>query len=82
MRLYVIRDIVASKCSPVFEAVNDQVAVRMFDKTAGMSDYPCDYVLMFVGEIDDNGILTSSVNEDTCPLIIKNGTIENNTKEL
>lgn len=54
MKLYVIFDEIAEKCSPVFEAVNDAVAVRhVRDMIKSMSVHVLeDYILMCVGEID------------------------------
>ena len=55
MKLYVIFDEVAEKGSPVFEAVNDQVAIRHIrDMIKDMSLHVLsDYVLRCVGEIDE-----------------------------
>ena len=55
MKLYVIFDEVAEKGSPVFEAVNDAVAIRhVRDMIKNMSeDVLGDYVLRCVGEIDE-----------------------------
>lgn len=54
MKLYVIFDSVAEKCSPVFEAVNNGVAVRhVRDMMKDMhEDVLGDYVLWNVGVID------------------------------
>ena len=54
MKLYVIFDELAKKCSPVFEAVNDAVALRHIrDMIKTMSVHVLqDYVLMCVGDID------------------------------
>lgn len=55
MKLYVIFDEVAEKGSPVFEAVNDQVAIRHIrDMIKEMPVHVLgDYVLRCVGEIDE-----------------------------
>lgn len=55
MKLYVIFDEVAEKGSPVFEAVNDSVAIRHIrDMIKDMSVHVlADYVLRCVGEIDE-----------------------------
>ena len=53
MNLYVIRDLVADECGPVFEANNDAVAVRNFKNLLQKDGvYPEDYELLLVGNIN------------------------------
>lgn len=69
MKLYVIFDSVAEKCSPVFEAVNNGVAVRhVRDMMKGMTvDVLGDYVLWNVGVIDTKTmVITPDHFEITC----------------
>lgn len=51
-QLYVIYDRVAMESGPVFEAKNDGVALRNFQKFMEGKPYPDDFVLMHTGEID------------------------------
>lgn len=51
--LYVVRDDVAEKCSNIYHAVNDKVALRNHRESLEKSKYPEDFSLIRVGTFDD-----------------------------
>ena len=51
MFLYVVRDVVAEQCGPVFEAVNDAVAMRQYRAIVKDCD-PAEYQLIRIGRVD------------------------------
>lgn len=53
-KLYVIYDGVAEESGPVFEAKNDGIALRNFERTVADSPYREDYSLVCVGSIEHN----------------------------
>lgn len=65
MKLYTIYDIGAEKTGPVFEAVNDVIATRMYrDMLKQVSENDqSDFVLLFLGTIDhsSHSLLTTSI---------------------
>lgn len=50
--LYSIKDVVADEFGPIYEAVNDGVAIRNFSKILQEVTYPEDFELYKVGEFD------------------------------
>lgn len=52
MQVYVIRDLLAESSGPIFEAVNDEVALRQFNKIVKDNDIGDDLELVFVGTFD------------------------------
>lgn len=56
--LYTIFDKVASKPGPVYEAVNDAVAMRAAKYALRNVDDITDYYVVYVGRIDDSCQLT------------------------
>nr|WAE43350.1 MAG: hypothetical protein [Microviridae sp.] len=63
MKLYVIYDILAEECGPVYEAKNDDIAVRMYKRLwekepAGRSN---EFWLFCVGEIDRKNMEINAV---------------------
>lgn len=67
--LYVIYDVLAEECGPVFQAVNDKVAARAYYGLVGPLSIAArkDYQLWLVGSID---ILTGEVVGSTGVLVI------------
>lgn len=59
-KIYVIYDKMADDNGPVFQAVNDAVAIREFSQLLENTKYPEDFELLCVAEIDDKGIVTDS----------------------
>lgn len=51
-QLYTIYDRIAEDYGPIFEAVNNSVALRQFNNIMQKTEYPDDYKLIHVGEID------------------------------
>jgi hypothetical protein len=54
-KLYVVHDLVAQESGPVFEAKNDEVAMRKFRKMITDQNnviQPSDYQLLSLGEMD------------------------------
>ena len=60
-RLYVIYDKVAEEAGPIFQAINDGIAVRQFAQT--MKDVPYsireEYVLYGIGEVDSKTLVVT-----------------------
>lgn len=50
--VYTIRDVVANESGPLFEAKNDGVAVRQFDRLVKDLDHKDEYVLLCVAAYD------------------------------
>lgn len=59
-KIYVINDRLANENGPVFQAVNDAVALRQFTQVLEKTKYPEDYKLFCVGEIEEDGQLIIS----------------------
>lgn len=55
--LYVTKDKVADDISPVFQAKNNAVALRMFNDLISSAPYPSDYELWIVGTLDKDMII-------------------------
>lgn len=56
VKLYVVRDLVAGECGPVFSAVNDGVAVRQSCQLLHTVIDVNDYALIRVGTIDTDSM--------------------------
>lgn len=52
--LYSIKDVVAEEFGPVFEAVNNGVAIRNFSNVLKETKYPEDYELYKLGNYDES----------------------------
>ena len=52
MQIYAIRDFVAHESGPLFEAKNDEVALRQFDRLVKDSENRNDFELFCVGSYD------------------------------
>ena len=50
MKIYVIYDVVAQQGSNLFEAKNDAVALRQFNRLVKDSDFAQEFKLWYVGE--------------------------------
>lgn len=59
--LYVIRDCVAEQNGPVFQAVNDAVAMRGYNEEMRKSPYPSDFELIRIASMDNE---TLKIEED------------------
>lgn len=51
MNVYSIYDMVAQECGPLFEAINDGVAVRHMVQAMRNVENPAEYQLIHVGEV-------------------------------
>lgn len=51
-KLYVVRDTVAEDVGPVWDSVNDQVALRNFRVVLKRVDYPADFELVCIGVLE------------------------------
>lgn len=65
-QMYSIYDKVADDFGPVFEAVNDAVAMRQYNIVCQKVDYPNDYELVHIGSF--NG---TEIKQDIYPVIDK-----------
>ena len=52
VNLYVIHDTLAERSGPIFEAYNDEVAVRAFHRIVAKEDIAEDCELTFLGTLD------------------------------
>ncbi len=66
-KLYVIQDRVAEQYGPVFDAVNDAVALRQFRVALEKSPFLSDFLLLCIGQIDEKCVISTS----GCPCVVE-----------
>lgn len=57
MNLYVIKDKVAEKNGPVFQAENDGVAIRSYSKLIKETEFKDDYSLVCIASYDSDTLM-------------------------
>lgn len=71
IRLYSIFDKASEEYSPIFQAVNDSVAVRQFHFAMKDNPFPSDYKLVCLGSFHfsggNAGVIVNTVGLDKCP---------------
>lgn len=72
MKLYVIQDKIAEESGPIFEAKNDGVAFRKYQKTINEVGNSDEYALYCVGEIDhENNVIQPILHECTLRRVLE-----------
>lgn len=66
-KLYVIEDKVAEQFGPVFEALNDGVALRQFRIALEKSSFVSDFSLICIGYVNEQ----MSISTKDCPYVVE-----------
>nr|QJB21670.1 MAG: nonstructural protein [Microvirus sp.] len=73
MRLYVIYDTVAEEAGPLFQAKNDEVAIRQVKNMLSQEKLvrPSDYKLYHLGSFDQNTMTLTSYDPENVPFEVE-----------
>ena len=81
MRIYVIYDVVAQQGSNLFEAKNDAVALRQFNRLVKDSDFAQEFQLWYLGDYDANCDPSNDNPIDLVPVRRIQANIDNSFEE-